>query len=242
MKYQALLDYQTKEIEKIKFKDAVKQDKSLNLYYRSKTIVESDENNKKLLEEKNTCHSNFLGEIEKDLIKHQKNYDELVKKTLNTDSIEKLKVCLDEIINEKDSIIKIFEQIKKNEEIISKLTSSILSADKLKTYEEYIKKNDDQITQLSKKVKEKMKQLDDEIVALRKKVPQQHLDIYDRKKVEAQNNNKNTGMIVAVVKYDCAHCKHCSLEISPDVKNKLKQGDLVECESCHMLLVMEENK
>ena len=45
MKYQALLDYQTKEIEKIKFKDAVKQDKSLNLYYRSKTIVENDENN-----------------------------------------------------------------------------------------------------------------------------------------------------------------------------------------------------
>ena len=108
MKYQALLDYQTKEIEKIKFKDAVKQDKSLNLYYRSKTIVESDENNKKLLEEKNICHSNFLGEIERDLIKHQKNYDELVKKTLNTESIEKLKVCLDEIINEKDSIIKIF--------------------------------------------------------------------------------------------------------------------------------------
>ena len=62
------------------------------------------------------------------------------------------------------------------------------------------------------------------------------------KKIEAKNNNKNTGMVVAVIQYDCGHCRHCSLEISPDSKNKLKQGELVECESCHMLLVMEENK
>ena len=242
MKYQALLDYQTKEIELIKFNDAVKGDKNLNSFYRCKTALINDEKHKKNLDENNTNHNNFLEEIEKNLVEYQKKYEELLKKISNADSIEELKNCLNEIIKEKDIIVKNFDQIKKNEDLLAKLKDTILSVEKIKIYQEYIKANEQQILTLTQKVKGKIKQIEEEIIALRKKVPKQQLDIYDRKKIEAKNNNKNTGMVVAVIQYDCGHCRHCSLEISPDSKNKLKQGELVECESCHMLLVMEENK
>lgn len=103
-----------------------------------------------------------------------------------------------------------------------------------KAAQEQYKEYGEKYAELKKKRAAEMDSVKKELDALREKVDSKLMEMYDKKRVEK----------IYPVFYESKgkSCGFCNMELSMAAIDKLKNGEIIECEQCHRLLFSADKK